>query len=140
MMDNSANGKRPVKPAPFSNFPPRVASRPDPSFILRQPGTVSDGLQPGTLPVRPFQFSPYMPGMVNASNPGRSISFRNPPASNVGTPPNFSGPVTSNSADTGMSTLHKSESTHDHFMRINSQESVGKLKIEPNAEVSFMVK
>jgi len=137
-MDNSGGGKRLGKPKPFMKFPaPKPANRFEPfTGMSFQDLTVSDDLQPGTLPNQPIlgQFNPYGPRIVNTSNANvNSLSFQ--PSAGT-TSPDFVSPDSSNMSTSSSST---SLSTREHFIRTYSQESVGKLKIEPNTEVSFFL-
>ena len=133
-MDNSSSGKRPGKLKPFNFTPPKPVSNRFELFVPIQQLSVSDGLQPGTLPSQFLgQFTPYGSGIVNAPNVHNN---RNPmpfhPSAQTTSPDLM---PTSDSSNMSTSSSSTSLSTHEHFIRTYSQESVGKLKIEPNTEV-----
>ena len=131
-MDNSGSGKKLGKPKPFMNFPPtKPTNRFEPFLPMQRNLPVSDDLQPGTLPSQGFlgHFSPYAP-----NTQPNSIPFQTATSS-----PSPEFLLTPDSGNMSTSSSSTSLSTREHFIRTYSQESVGKLKIEPNTEVRYLV-
>ncbi|CAK8689524.1 unnamed protein product [Clavelina lepadiformis] len=157
MDDNSNVRRQRFKPNSLFSIPPRSTTL-EPMQDDLPPGTVPNQMMPNrSFPsITLGQFDPYSGGIVSSPNVQRNVMSRVPSGLNFGaqlsgvTSPmdgsNFqtASPVsTSHSGESGriLSTSSSSASlgtptrmTPEHIIRTYSQESVGKLKIEPNRE------
>lgn len=132
-MDSASNGKRNSRPKP--SFTMNFASQPRHN---RFNNMMADNLPPGTIPGQTFlgQFNPYRQGVpsLNFSASDRAVSNQ------MLQRPQFTSSQTMDSNRMfSQGSMINPPLTPEHLIRTYSQESVGKLKIEPLGEVCFCI-